>query len=253
VALVDGLNVNITVRQLLIQNNDLKAAGAQAFGKMLKENKTLHHLDLSDNGIGNDQVKVNLHQVLCLVTCRDREEFNHCILDFSHKQHAFANQKKYLSHVRKESEIVEDAITKRKLRIQDQVQAINLSHSGGSASWSKVQDVKQIASAVANDFNRECHRVTSIQPALIRAKAGKTKHRAFVYLLCSSTFTDHLNLTTNCLAIICSEFPSFYVLIQELARHGLSNSSYTRSLVQKRMLQAARSFRLRYILRQWLV
>jgi hypothetical protein len=113
------------------------------------------------------------------------EEFNHCILDFPQKQLASANQKKYLSHVRKESEIAEDAITKRKLRIQDQVQAINLSHSGGSANWSKVQDVKQIASTVANDFNRECykHCVTSFQPALIRAKAGK--HRVSFSLLCS--------------------------------------------------------------------
>jgi hypothetical protein len=195
-ALIDGLKVNTACQHLFVQNNDLRAAGAQAFGNMLKENRTLveldlsdngigyflkptpegpaalaealrvnrqlHHLDLSDNGIGIDQVKVDLHQVFCLVTCRDRcleeEEFNHCILDFPQKQRAFANQRKYLSYVREESEIVEDAITKRKLRIQDQVQAINLSHSdsgAGSLNWSKVQDVKQIASTIADGFNRE--------------------------------------------------------------------------------------------------
>ena len=163
-----------------------------ALAEALQVNRLLHHLDLSDNGIGIDLEKVNLNQVWCLVTCRDRcleeEAFNHCILDFPAKEEAFANQQKYLSHVRKESEIVQDAITKQKLRIQDQVQAINLSHSGvtgdnthvsSAASWSQVQDVKQIASMVADHFNRKRLHISSIQPALICAKAGK--HRAFFF------------------------------------------------------------------------
>ena len=224
VALMDGLRVNTACKHLCAQKNDLRAAGAQAFAKTLKVNKSLarldlsdngigyfveptpeaptalaealkvnrqlHHLDLSDNGIGIDQAKVHLNQVWCLVTCRDRclqeEAFNHCILDFPAKEDAFANQHKYLSHVKKESEIVQDAITKQELRIQDQVQAINLSHCGDTsdnthvaASWSQVQDVKQIASTVADHFNRKCHHIASIQPALICAKAGK--HRAFFF------------------------------------------------------------------------
>ena len=51
-ALADGLMENQSVQQLHAKSNGLRAAGAQAFGEVLKTNKTLTKLDLSDNEIG---------------------------------------------------------------------------------------------------------------------------------------------------------------------------------------------------------
>jgi hypothetical protein len=180
--LAEALMMNTHVRHFLCSSNSVRTAGATAFRKMLLVNKTLYHLDLSDNGIGTDQAKLCLHKVFCVVTCHDGDldsgDFKHCVLDFPAKEHAFAEQQVYLSRVRTESALVEDAITRQELRIQDQVQAINLSHSSSadcSADWSQLQDVKQIASTIAGGFNRDCLCVSFVQPALICAKAGKIR------------------------------------------------------------------------------
>jgi hypothetical protein len=42
-------------KQLHAKSNGLRAAGAQAFGEVLKTNKTLTKLDLSDNVIGAEK------------------------------------------------------------------------------------------------------------------------------------------------------------------------------------------------------
>ena len=51
-ALADGLKANTRVQQLHAKSNGLRAAGAMAFGEVLKTNKTLAVLDLSENEIG---------------------------------------------------------------------------------------------------------------------------------------------------------------------------------------------------------
>ena len=51
-ALADGLKANSTVQQLHAKSNSLRAAGAKAISEMLRTNKTLTMVDLSDNEIG---------------------------------------------------------------------------------------------------------------------------------------------------------------------------------------------------------
>ena len=51
-SLTEGLKANQSVQHLHAKSNGLRAAGATAFGKVLKTNKTLTVLDLSDNEMG---------------------------------------------------------------------------------------------------------------------------------------------------------------------------------------------------------